>query len=95
MAQRDLHAASIDGDRADEGASTDDLERDTWLREALTQLAPRCRELLEALYLESPGLSYLETAARLDMSLGSVGPTRSRCLKQLRDLLAAEPGADT
>lgn len=61
------------------------IERD-WLRTGLAELGPRCRSLLEALYLhgERP---YSEIAEELDMPVGSIGPTRARCLEHLRRAL--------
>lgn len=47
-------------------------------------LGLRCRQLLE---LSAYKLSYLEIAEQLDMPVGSIGPTRKRCLDQLRELL--------
>lgn len=50
---------------------------------ALEVIPPRCRDLLELL-AGSPRLSYAEISAALEMPVGSVGPTRARCLTQLR-----------
>lgn len=46
----------------------------------------RCRQLLE---LSAYKLSYQEISEQLDMPVGSIGPTRGRCLEQLRQLLRA------
>ena len=46
-----------------------------------------CRELLFALYFDPKQPSYAEVAARLGMAVGSVGPTRIRCLERLRRVL--------
>jgi RNA polymerase sigma factor (sigma-70 family) len=53
------------------------------LREAFDQLGPRCQELLTWLLLD-PMPSYEEIGARMGMPVGSVGPTRGRCLDKLR-----------
>ena len=53
----------------------------------LSQIGEPCRELLLALYFEPELSSYAEVASRLDMPLGSIGPTRARCLKRLRQVL--------
>lgn len=63
-------------------------DRDRLLAAALAQLPPRCRVLLRALTTD-PTPSYAELAAALDVPIGSLGPTRSRCLARLRELLAA------
>ncbi|OLT15162.1 hypothetical protein BJF79_18660 [Actinomadura sp. CNU-125] len=62
------------------------LERDRVGRvgAALRRLPQRCRTLLR-LYALSPG--HAELAAALGIPLGSVGPTRARCLDALRRLL--------
>jgi len=39
------------------------------------------------LYLSNPPLSYAEVAVQLDLPIGSIGPTRARCLKLLKDKL--------
>lgn len=51
---------------------------------AFEQLGEPCRGLLAALYLEDPAPSYQEIAVRLSRPVGSLGPTRSRCLAKLR-----------
>jgi len=63
------------------------LERQHLVRMALKQLEPRCRELLMALFLESATPSYEELSKRLDIPVGSIGPTRARCFKKLEDKL--------
>jgi len=63
----------------------EDFERAGQLRDALETLDPRCRRLLTAIYLEDPAWSYNEIAERFAMPIGSIGPTRARCLKKLRD----------
>jgi RNA polymerase sigma factor (sigma-70 family) len=61
-------------------------ERRQILDEALSQLDPRCREILSAMLQES-GPNYEELAASLGMALGSIGPTRARCFKKLEAIL--------
>jgi RNA polymerase sigma factor (sigma-70 family) len=60
----------------------------TWLHEGLGQLDERCRELLVALYLEPTEPSYAEVASRRGMPIGSIGPTRARCLERLKKFMA-------
>ncbi|HEX6674663.1 MAG TPA: sigma-70 family RNA polymerase sigma factor [Actinomycetes bacterium] len=59
------------------------LERDVALRHALESVSPRCRRLLRLLFTD-PEPSYAEVSAALGMPVGSVGPTRARCLDCLR-----------
>jgi RNA polymerase sigma factor (sigma-70 family) len=58
-----------------------------WLDQGLAKISDHCRELLLALYFSPEEPSYAEVAARLEMPVGSIGPTRARCLKQLREKL--------
>lgn len=53
---------------------------------AVRSLGARCQQLLE---LSAFKLRYQEIAELLDMPVGSIGPTRMRCLEQLRRLLRA------
>jgi RNA polymerase sigma factor (sigma-70 family) len=69
---------------------TDDVKRwelTEWLDHGLSLVSKSCRDLLSALYLDPKQPSYAEVAARLGMAVGSVGPTRIRCLKRLRQVL--------
>jgi RNA polymerase sigma factor (sigma-70 family) len=78
------------------GADLEALEQRALVRLALERLAPRCRELLGALYTwDDTPPAYADVARRLGMPVGSLGPTRARCLERLRAALAAlEGGAD-
>jgi RNA polymerase sigma factor (sigma-70 family) len=58
-------------------------ERNATLREAFTRLPPGCQRLL-ALLIADPPTPYAEISGRLGMSVGSVGPSRRRCLDRLR-----------
>ncbi|MDO9356528.1 MAG: sigma-70 family RNA polymerase sigma factor [Solirubrobacteraceae bacterium] len=61
-------------------------ERDQLLRRAMGAISERCRTLLRVLAAEPPP-SYDEVSAALDMPVGSIGPTRGRCLGRLREEL--------
>lgn len=61
-------------------------ERDRELWHAFRRLSARCQEVLRLLVLE-PADSYAAAAAALDMPVGSLGPTRARCLATLRGYL--------
>lgn len=66
----------------------DDLQQLDGLRRALDRLDPRCRELLTLLFrADDDKVSYDEIGRRMNMSIGSIGPTRSRCLSRLRTLV--------
>ena len=61
-----------------------------WLEAALDSLPPQSRRLIEAL-IDDAGLNYAEIAHRLEIPVGSIGPTRQRALAALRRLI--EPGS--
>lgn len=73
-------------DPATVAAAETELAAALSVREALERLGGRCRELLGRLYGEAPQ-SYESIAKVLGMPIGSIGPTRARCLEKLRDLL--------
>lgn len=58
-------------------------ERLAALREAFAALPPSGQRLI-ALLLEDPPVSYAEISARLGIAVGSIGPTRRRCVDKLR-----------
>jgi RNA polymerase sigma factor (sigma-70 family) len=64
-----------------------DLEREQLVRDAIAQLPPRCREMIELLFFESPPLPYSEVAQRLRLAKGSIGFIRGRCLQRLKKIL--------
>lgn len=82
-------------EQLDEPVSTAGLPEETVLRaeedrllwQAVQRLPHRCSRLLRAMGADPPP-SYAELAAALGMPIGSIGPTRARCLETLRGLLA-------
>lgn len=69
---------------------TEKWELSLWLDAGLQQLGERCRELLQALYLDPNQPSYADIVQRLGIALGSIGPTRARCLEQLKQKLQGD-----
>lgn len=65
----------------------EDAARAAAMWRAFERLSGRCRELLRIL-MASPPPSYAEVAAALGLPLGSIGPTRARCLQRLREEMA-------
>ena len=59
-------------------------ERHTALCEALADLPPAWRQLIVMLTTDPP-VPYAEIGARLGIAIGSIGPTRARCLDWLRN----------
>ncbi|MEO3859102.1 sigma-70 family RNA polymerase sigma factor [Acrocarpospora sp. B8E8] len=56
-------------------------ERDAALRAAFARLSPACQRIISLLIQDVP---YTEISARLGIPIGSIGPTRARCLAKLR-----------
>jgi RNA polymerase sigma factor (sigma-70 family) len=74
----------------DDGAPVDARlladERDRALWQAFAGMPERCQRLLRILMADPPP-SYQDVAETLTMPVGSIGPTRARCLERLRTLL--------
>jgi RNA polymerase sigma factor (sigma-70 family) len=68
-------------------------EREADLLKAMSQLPTRCQLLLRLL-MADPRPSYEEVAAALDTTVGSIGPTRGRCIELLRSRLGRINGDD-
>jgi RNA polymerase sigma factor (sigma-70 family) len=72
-------------------------ERNAAFRAAWQELTEECHRLL-ALLMSDPPLGYKKISERLVVPIGSIGPTRGRCLDRLRKsphlagLLSAQPG---
>jgi RNA polymerase sigma factor (sigma-70 family) len=65
----------------------DDRARRLW--QAVARLSERCQRLLRVIaFSDRP--DYASLSVDLGMPLGSIGPTRGRCLKKLREHLGAE-----
>jgi RNA polymerase sigma factor (sigma-70 family) len=82
----DEHAFDVAVDDApDRGLLAAERDREGW---AAFRLVPaRCQALLRLLVAEPP-VSYQEIGELLAMPIGSIGPTRARCLDKLRGALA-------
>lgn len=80
---------SPEQDMVNSGHAPIGSQRAMRLWRAFGELSARCRRLLRIL-IASPPPNYAEVAAALGMPVGSIGPTRARCLRQLRQRLADE-----
>jgi RNA polymerase sigma factor (sigma-70 family) len=66
-------------------------EADGRLWQHIAQLSERCRALLRVIaFADRP--DYAAVATSLGMPVGSIGPTRGRCLAKLRQFLTDDPG---
>lgn len=80
----------VDAREEDDRAPDEDIERFETrgaVAAALSRVGARCESLLRALYYEDPPPAYADLARRLGMPVGSIGPTRARCLEKLDKLM--------
>jgi RNA polymerase sigma factor (sigma-70 family) len=77
----------VKGPGSEEQVIIEDQRRRLWA--AIRRLSPRCQELLRIVAFV-PRPDYAAVAAGLGMQIGSIGPTRGRCLAKLRALLAGD-----
>jgi len=66
-------------------------EQDAALWAALARLGQACQRLIRLL-ISDPPPSYAQVAVIMEMKVGSIGPTRQRCLNQLRKLAGQTGG---
>lgn len=56
------------------------------VRKSVLNLPEKCRELLSKLFFDDQ-TSYEQIALDMNIALGSIGPTKARCLEKLRSIL--------
>jgi len=87
LGARERPSEEIDLFEAPSGDAIDvpllERERDVALWGAFAALSERCKTLLRLLVSEQEP-SYQEVSAALDMPIGSIGPTRIRCVQRLQ-----------
>jgi RNA polymerase sigma factor (sigma-70 family) len=64
-----------------------EAEDEQGLRQAMSELTPRCRQLVQMLFYDEPARPYQEIAEALGIAVGSIGFIRQRCLERLRKRL--------
>lgn len=84
--QNDMEETPAPGPEVDERLLA--MERDQIVRDAMSNLPNRWQRLLEMLMADPP-VPYTEISDELGLPVGSIGPTRGRCLARLRVLLEA------
>lgn len=62
-------------------------EHQEFVIQGFAKLGSRCCKLLTAIFLDQAEPSYEEISEQLGIAKGSIGPTRNRCLQQLRMIL--------
>jgi RNA polymerase sigma factor (sigma-70 family) len=102
VTKRDDRVDPTDFDADDLETAPDDAPEDLVLRQDndvrlwqhIAQLPERCRALLRVIaFADRP--DYAAVAESLGMPIGSIGPTRGRCLAKLRLQLVSDPGWDS
>ena len=83
----DLGADVVDPEAVALDSALLDDERDVQLWASFAQLPERCQQLLRVL-MASDRPVYAEVAEAFDMPIGSIGPTRMRCLERLRRVMS-------
>jgi RNA polymerase sigma factor (sigma-70 family) len=101
--RRRIQSIVDDGDRFENEAMiapdpdpTPDLmaleqEQSEAIRDAITSLSERDRQIIYAFFYDPSAPSYAEIARRLRVSPETVGPLRTRCLRRLRSALTDLP----
>jgi DNA-directed RNA polymerase specialized sigma24 family protein len=84
--------AAADWEPADSAAGPEqalaDWQQLQQVRLAMDRLDPRCQTLLGLLFRDDDDrVAYDQVGQQLGIPVGSIGPTRSRCLAKLRRLL--------
>ena len=63
------------------------LEKEQMVRNAISELSPRCERMVHMLFFETPPRPYEEIAKELGIATGSIGFIRGRCLGKLQQQL--------
>ncbi len=91
LVERRRRETPTDDDKLDRATTEDGaaerVEALQWVHQGLVKMDDRCRNLLTALYFDDVAPSYAQVAIDFDIPLGSIGPTRARCLEKMRSIL--------
>jgi RNA polymerase sigma factor (sigma-70 family) len=82
----EFDSADHHGPAVDEALLANERAQD--VRDAMAHLPSQWQRLMELLMADPP-MSYADISDRLGLPIGSIGPTRGRCLARLRVLLEA------
>jgi RNA polymerase sigma factor (sigma-70 family) len=80
------------GDPGDHDTALIGAEEASEVRDAFALLDETCREVITVLVLTDPPLAYDQASELLGRPIGSLGPTRRRCLEKMRKLLDHDGG---
>jgi len=81
---------TLAGDEGDHsrGMQLDESRRE--VRAAFGRLDAQCREIITVLVLADPPVPYEQASERLGRPIGSLGPSRRRCLQKMKSLLEGD-----
>lgn len=79
------------GDDGEHAAGVIRAEAGAEVRAAFARLDEGCRQVITVLVLADPPLPYDEASELLGRPVGSLGPTRGRCLDKMRRILESGP----
>jgi DNA-directed RNA polymerase specialized sigma24 family protein len=82
----------VTGDEGQHERHLIELDEARDVRAAFALLDDGCRQVITVLVLTDPPLAYDQASELLGRPIGSLGPTRKRCLEKMRKLLDAEEG---
>lgn len=68
-------------------ALVEEVQKEQFLRDAISALPARCAEMIRMLFFEVPVRPYAEIAKQLGLATGSIGFIRGRCLDKLKQQL--------
>lgn len=78
---------ALDSERPIPEAMLAELDQEQMLRDAISELNPRCERMVRVLFFEDPPRPYEEVAREFGVATGSIGFIRGRCLDRLRKQL--------
>lgn len=87
-APRDVFAGLLANTSEADGEHDRELVRDevrSTVRRAFSSLDEECRQILTVLVLADPPVPYKDASEALNRPIGSLGPSRMRCLEKLRN----------
>ena len=85
---------TVAGDAGDHASGLVAADEARQVRHAFAQLDEGCREIITVLVMADPPPAYDEASAMLGRPIGSLGPTRKRCLEKMRKLLEVDTAAE-
>lgn len=80
----DGHELSVASDQPVPERMLEELEKEQMVRDAISELNPRCEQMVRMLFFENPPRAYEQVAKKFGIATGSIGFIRGRCLQKLK-----------